>query len=183
MIIPMPDYHRLYQNGGTYFFTVVTYRRNQVFLEDDAVALLNDCFEITRRDHPFTIDAYVILPDHLHMIWTLPETDCDFSMRWNLIKGNFSRRYGTKLESLSTSRQKKREKSIWQRRFWEHLVRDQNDFNRLCDYIHYNPVKHGLVKSPGAWRHSTFRDFRARGLYPEGWGFRVSQELDEMVLE
>ena len=179
----MPDYRRLYENGGTYFFTVVTYHRYPVFQGDNAVALLNNCIEIIRRDHPFVIEAYVILPDHLHMIWTLPETDCDFSLRWNLIKGNFSRRYGMEWESPSMSRGKKREKAIWQRRFWEHLVRDQNDFNRLCDYIHYNPMKHGLAKSPVAWRHSTFRDFQAKGLYPEGWGLTVSKELNEMALE
>lgn len=144
---------------------------------------MNNCIEIIRRDHPFVINAYVVLPDHLHMIWTLPETDCDFSTRWNLIKGNFSRRYGGDGESLSASRQKKGEKTIWQRRFWEHLVRDQNDFNRLCDYIHYNPVKHGLAKSPAEWCHSSFNDFQDRGLYPEGWGRTVNKELKEMELE
>ena len=179
----MPNYHRLYSNGGTYFFTVVTYQRYPVFKDNNSIALLNDCFKTVRRNHPFLIDASVILPDHLHMIWTLPETDCNFSMRWNLIKGSFSRRYGEQYENPSSSRRQKREKAIWQRRFWEHLVRDQHDFNRLCDYIHYNPVKHGLVKSPEEWKHSTFDEFQTRGQYPDGWGDTVSKELKEMEME
>ena len=144
----MPEYRRLYQNGGTWFFTVVTFNRVEVFRNDDLVALLNDCFQLVMHSYPFTIEAMAVLPDHLHTIWTLPDGDSDFSIRWNLVKGNFSRQFGKQLEALSPSRLKKRERAIWQRRFWEHLVRDSDDFNRLCDYIHYNPVKHGLVE-PG----------------------------------
>ena len=182
----MPDYRRLYENGGTYFFTVVTYNRRLVFQEDDAVALLRDCLERTMRAHPFVVEAQVVLPDHLHTIWTLPDGDCDFSMRWNLVKGNFSRRYeqyGMEHKVLPTSHQKKREQVVWQRRFWEHLARDQNDFNRLCDYAHYNPVKHSLVRSPADWNHSTFREFLSKGLYLQGWGAAASKELRDMSLE
>lgn len=179
----MPDYRRLYENGGTYFFTVVTFGRCQVFHGDDAVTLLRDCFERAMRAHPFVVEASVVLPDHLDTIWTLPKGDCDFSTRWNLIKGNFSRQYGRQHQVLSASRQKKREKTVWQRRFWEHLVRDRKDFNRLCDYIHYNPVKHGLVRSPADWGHSTFGEFVAKGLYPQGWGADIDKELRDMSLE
>lgn len=98
---------------------------------------------------PFKIDAIVILPDHLHTIWTLPDNDSDFSNKWKMVKTSFSKKYtGEKPEYHANSLSDKGEKGVWQRRFWEHLVRDQDDFNRCCDYIHYNPVKHGLVKFP-----------------------------------
>lgn len=179
----MPDYRRLYQNGGTYFFTVVTYGRNPVFRSEAAIALLKGCLEHVALAHPLVIEALVILPDHLHTIWTLPEKECDFSTRWSLIKGKFSHQCQMQPQILSTSRQNKRERAVWQRRFWEHLVHDQNDFNRLCDYIHYNPVKHGLARSPEEWPHSTFREFIARGLYPENWSSIVTKEIKEMSLE
>ena len=179
----MPDYRLLYKNGGIYFFTLVTYGRQPVFRHDEVVALLKGCFERTARSHPFTIEALVVLPDHLHTIWKLPDGDCDFSTRWNLIKGTFTQHYEHQDTPLSASRRGKREKAVWQRRFWEHLVRNEDDFNRLCDYIHYNPVKHGLVRAPGEWRHSTFREFLAKGLYPEDWGLTVSNELRRLTLE
>jgi putative transposase len=179
----MPDYRRLYLKGGTYFFTLVTYSRQPVFRQDKTIALLKDCFTRTARSHPFIIEALVVLPDHLHTIWKLPEEDCDFSTRWNLIKGNFTRHYENLDRDISESRRAKREKTVWQRRFWEHLVRNDDEFNRLCDYIHYNPVKHGLVRSPGEWPESTFLEFVTKGLYPKDWGLTVSRELKTMSLE
>ncbi len=179
----MPDYRRLYENGGTYFFTVVAHERRPVFQNEQSVALLRNCFKRVARQHPFIIEALVVLPDHLYTIWKLPEEECDFSTRWNLIKGAFSRHYGEQQGLSSASRRKKRERTVWQRRFWEHLVRGQNEFNHLCDYIHYNPVKHGLVRSPADWPHSTFRKFVAKGLYPQDWGLTVTKELSEMFLE
>jgi putative transposase len=177
----MPDYIRLYESGGTYFFTVVTCIRRPLLRSDSAVSILNGCFKRVMKLHPFTIEALVLLPDHLHTIWTLPSGDSDFSMRWNLIKGNFSRRLRPESDNPSVSREKHREKTVWQRRFWEHLL--QQDFNRHCDYIHYNPVKHGLVRSPGDWVHSTFSEFVAKGLYSPDWGSEISTEITGLNLK
>jgi putative transposase len=163
----MPEYRRYYQNGATYFFTIVTFQRQPIFKEDSNVKLLMDCLDKIMRTHPFEINASVILPDHLHMIWTFPGHDCDFSTRWNLIKGNFSRGFKDSEVISTKSRLKKRERAVWQRRFWEHLIRDQNDYNDLCDYIHYNPVKHGYTNSPLEWKYSTFKQFVEKGLFPE----------------
>ena len=136
------------------------------------------------KNHPFYIEALVILPDHLHTIWTLSDGESDFSSRWNAIKGMFSRRYSAySKENISESRMKKREKGVWQRRFWEHLIRDQNEFNNLCDYIHYNPVKHGLVKSPAEWKHSSYIKFVEQGLYPEEWVLSTNMGLGAIDLE
>ena len=138
----------------------------------------------TRAAHPFRVDAIVILPDHLHTIWTLPDSDPDFSTRWKRIKASFSRNYpGCIIEDISESMHRKKEKGIWQRRFWEHVICDQADYNRHCDYIHYNPVKHGLVNSPLEWKYSSFRKFVEKGLYGQDWGRSVIKELLEMDLE
>jgi len=176
------DYRRNYTKGGTLFFTAVTYGRNPIFLSENAVELLNKSFQYVVSKRPFEIDAMVILPDHLHCIWTLPENDFDFSLRWRLLKSFFSRKYlGTM--TITESMREKREKGVWQRRFWEHTIRDQQDYNRHCDYIHYNPVKHGFVTSPGDWVNSSFRRFVDKGLYPADWGCDVDKGLLKMNLE
>ncbi len=134
--------------------------------------------------YPFRVDAYVILPDHLHIIWTLPDSDSDFSTRWKRIKGTFSRHYvGCCREDISESMRRKKEKGIWQRRFWEHAIRDQSDFNRLYDYIHYNPVKHGLVGLPMEWKYSSLWKFVEKGFYSQDWGQSVAKELLGMDFE
>jgi putative transposase len=180
----MPDYRRAFLNGGTFFFTVVTYKRYPIFKEEPAVNLLRWCFQTTMATHPFKVAAIVILPDHLHTIWTLPDNESDFSTRWKLIKGTFSRHYsGFKPKDISESMLGKNEKGIWQRRFWEHAIRDQEDFNRHCDYIHYNPVKHGLVNSPMEWKYSSFRNLVEKGVYPANWGHSVGKELAGMDFE
>ncbi len=180
----MPEYRRFHQDAGTYFFTVVTERRRPVFSNDAAVALLHRCLTDVNRSHPFASEAMVLLPDHLHTIWTLPEGDSDFSIRWSLVKGSFSRQFELAASyDRSQSRLKKRERGLWQRRFWEHLVRDQNEFNRLCNYIHYNPVKHGLASSPVEWKHSTFGRFVQMGLYPTDQGMSDSDHLAVMDVE
>ena len=128
--------------------------------------------------HPFCIDAMVILPDHLHCIWTLPEGDWDFSTRWRLVKAGFSRACqpsGT--QQIPSSLLRKGERGIWQQRFWEHSIRDETDFNAHCDYIHYNPVKHGLVENPGAWPYTTFHRFVEQGMYEPDWGATVVPDL------
>jgi putative transposase len=122
-------------------------------------------------DHPFKIEAIVILPDHLHCLWTLPPGDEDFSTRWRLIKSYFSHRCTESDQGfVSASRRRKQEKAVWQRRFWEHQIRDEIDFARHVEYIHYNPVKHGLVKAPLDWAYSSFGRYVRTGYYPADWG-------------
>jgi len=180
----MPDYNRNFLKGGTFFFTVVTYKRYPIFSEESYISLLDDCFKSVMEIHPFKIEAKVILPNHLHTIWTLPDEDSDFSTRWKQIKGLFSQLYsGKMLSDISRSMKSKGEKGIWQRRFWEHTIRNQVDFNKHCDYIHYNPVKHGLASSPSEWKYSSFIEFAARGLYTTDWGTGVDKGLLEMNLE
>jgi putative transposase len=122
-------------------------------------------------NHPLKIDAIVILPDHLHALWTLPVGDADFSTRWRLIKSNFSTHCDSSYQGhVSASRRHKREKAIWQRRFWEHQIRDEADFISHVEYIHYNPVKHSLVKTPIEWEYSSFRRYVGAGLCPPDRG-------------
>ena len=139
---------------------------------------LRTAFRETRRHHPFTIDAMVVLPDHLHTIWTLPEADASFAMRWRLIKTAFSRSLPIG-ERISDSRVAKGERGIWQRRYWEHTIRDENDFARHVDYIHINPVKHGLVLRVRDWPHSSFHRMVRLGIYPEDWAGDVSHDAGE----
>ena len=171
--IQMPQYRRHYQKEGSYFFTVVTYKRVQIFEDIDAVNLLRECFRTVMADHPFKIDAIAVLPDHLHCLWSLPDNDYDFSTRWKEIKSRFTNRYieGSIKTTLkpTLSMSKKGEKGIWQRRFWEHAIRNERDYAMHCDYIHYNPVKHGLVKNPVDWPYSSFKRFVENELYPSNW--------------
>ena len=165
-------YRRLKMEGATYFFTVVTFDRRPIFAGRAAVDLLSDAIAEIRGRYPFTVEAQVILPDHLHAMWSLPANVADYSQRWSLIKAVFSRRYARTgpLPSRDASRRRKREQTVWQRRFWEHLVHDDEDYGTHLDYIHYNPVKHGFVLTAGEWPHSTFGEWVARGVYPGGWG-------------
>ncbi|MEP0812479.1 transposase [Trichocoleus sp. ST-U2] len=143
---------------------------------------IKKCFQRHYENHPFKIDACVILPDHLHCIWTLPNGDNDFSTRWRLIKSNFSRNCEQQYhQKVSLSRQSKKEQSIWQRRFWEHQIRDQEDLANHIDYIYYNPVKHGLVKAPKDWEYSSFHRYVAAGIYDLSWGSREEMLFDVSV--
>jgi len=133
--------------------------------------MLNACFRAVNDALPYTTDAIVVLPDHIHCIWTLPDHDLDFSTRWKKIKSAFTRRYsGPRAATISQSMCRKKEASVWQRRFWEHRIRDESDFNRHCDYIHYNPVKHGYVSLPSQWKHGSFGQFVELGFYAPDWG-------------
>ncbi|MFG6104478.1 transposase [Leptolyngbyaceae cyanobacterium CCMR0082] len=155
------QYRRSRREGGTYFFTVVTYNRQQLFDTPEMVELLRESFRTVKQRHPFTIDAIVVLPDHLHCLWTLPKGDANFSTRWRLIKSEFSRHCPEKYKQpCSLARYKKQEQAIWQRRFWEHLIRDENDFVCHVEYIHHNPAKHGLVQNPYDWPYSSIHLFR-----------------------
>lgn len=173
----MTEYRRAYVPGGSWFFTVNLAERKNNRLLVEKIDLLRSAFEYTRQRHPFRMDAVVILPDHMHCIWTLPQDDADFSIRWNLLKGYFSRHIVTG-ERISASRKSRRERGLWQRRFWEHLLRDQNDFNRHADYIHWNPVKHGWVKSVNDWPYSSFHRYVERGVYPRDWGNDEGNDIE-----
>ena len=152
----MRNWKRLRVAGGTYFFTVVTAGREPCFGDPLHVRRLGDALRQTRASHPFTMDALVVLPDHLHCIWTLPAHDPDYSLRWELVK----KRCSAGLREISPLMAGRR---IWQPRFWEHRIRDEGDLRRHLDYIHYNPVKHGHVANPGTWPYSSFGRFvRAR---------------------
>jgi putative transposase len=168
----MPNYRRAGIAGGTYFFTVNTFRRLPVLTEAPVREALRKAIFLTRLTHLFDIDAWVLLPDHLHCIWTLPRGDADFSLRWAKIKRMVSKECGAAFgtEDVSASRTRRNEAGLWQRRFWEHLIRDDEDFARHADYIHWNPVKHGLVVRTAEWPYSTFHRFVREGVYPADWG-------------
>lgn len=176
----MSNYRRSRVAGGTYFFTLTTLNRLPVLTEAPVRAALREAILQTRITHPFEIDAWVLLPDHLHCIWTLPHGDADFSIRWSNIKRGVSLQCGDKfgVPRLTASRTKRRESGLWQRRFWEHQIRDERDFARHADYIHWNPVKHGLVAHAMEWPYSTFHRFVREGAYLPGWGVAGQVDLN-----
>ncbi|MDD2913915.1 MAG: transposase [Gallionella sp.] len=164
----MRTYTRAFAPGGTFFFTAnLADRSKTLFIEH--IDELRESVKRVRDIHPFHIDAMVVLPEHIHAIWTLPPGDTDYPNRWALIKAGFSRKL-PKTERIIKSRSRKGERGIWQRRYWEHQIRDENDFARHVDYIHYNPVKHGHVKSPCDWVHSSVHRFIRDGFLPPDWG-------------
>ena len=166
----MPDYRRHRVPGGRYFFTLaLADRRTDLLVRE--IAALRAAVARTRHLHPFRIDAWVVLPEHMHAVWTLPEGDAAYSVRWALIKRWFSAAIPPG-EDRSASRAAKGERGLWQRRFWEHTVRDDADFARHVDYVHFNPVKHGLAASAADWPYSSFRHAVARGSYPVTWALR-----------
>lgn len=161
----MRTYTRAWIPGGTYFFTVNLAQRRDNTLLVDRIHLLRQAFRLVIASHPFVIDAMVVLPEHLHCIWRLPDGDDRFDIRWRLIKTVFSRAMMPD-ERISTSRERRNERGIWQRRYWEHVIRDDEDWRRHLDYIHYNPVKHGYVQRVRDWPHSSFHRFVRQGVYP-----------------
>ena len=163
----MVRYRRNFVPGGTYFFTATLEDRRSFALVDH-VEKLRSAFRVTRGEKPFTIDAVVILPDHLHIIMTLPDADSDFSGRWRRVKGLFTHQLVA--SGAAISRNRRGEFALWQRRFWEHTVRDEADFERCVSYIHFNPVKHGLVKSASDWPYSSLHRYVRAGLLPADWG-------------
>jgi putative transposase len=163
----MPQYRRAKFNGSTFFFTVVLADRSSSLLVDQ-IDHLRQAYRVVQERRPFDTVAICVLPDHVHAIWSLPDGDSDFSTRWSLIKSGFSR--GLDARPRSQSKIAKREKGIWQRRYWEYAIRDDEDFERHVDYIHFNPVKHGHVKRVVDWPHSTFHRMVRLGVYPQDWG-------------
>jgi putative transposase len=162
----MVRYRRNFIPGGTWFFTVTLADRRSDALVGH-VAVLRSAFRAARHARPFAIDAIVVLPDHLHAILTLPSNDADFSGRWRRIKGHFSSALIG--EGLELKRWPNGDLALWQRRFWEHTIRDDRDFARHIDYIHFNPVKHGLVRHVRDWPFSSFHRYVREGILPEEW--------------
>ncbi len=154
--------------GGTYFFTVNLLERKKTLLVDH-IDELRLAITKTQNNKPFHIDGWVILPDHMHCIWTLPKGDDDYSGRWRAIKKEFSKSL-PKIERLSKTKVKRNERGIWQHQFWEHTIRDDRDYQAHMDYLHFNPVKHGLVGSVKEWKYSTFHHLVKKGVHPENWG-------------
>ena len=166
----MPNYRRALMPGGTFFFTVVAADRSTDTLTMHVDAL-RDAIRVVRSRHPFSLDAIVVLPDHLHAIWTLPHGDRDFSSRWRLIKDRFSRAV-PRTEARTPSRVRAGERGLWQRRFLEHCIRNDEDLAAHLAYVHYNPVRHGHVGRAADWPYSTIhREIRA-GRLPADWGSR-----------
>ena len=190
-------YRRVFIPGGSFFFTLVTENRRPLLASAEAVDVLRQAFRSVKAARPFALDAIVVLPDHLHCIWTLPQYDADFATRWRLIKTWFTKHCDPALRSgpgqsldvalrqkapnatytLKPSRAARKEQAIWQRRYWEHALRDETDLARHVDYIHFNPVKHGHVSAAMEWPYSSFRRYVAEGLYSMDWG-RGAMDFD-----
>ncbi len=167
----MPNYRRAIE-GNTWFFTVVTHGRQRFLLDADVRRALHKAIERVRQTAPFHIDAFVLLPDHLHCVWTLPENDHEYGMRWRLIKTFVTQACRDRLQNrnlLSARRAAKRQSTLWQNRYWEHLIRDDDDFARHLDYIHWNPVKHGLAARVADWPYSSFHRYVKSGIYGPDW--------------
>jgi len=171
----MSRYRRLH-NGLTFFFTVVAYQRRPIFCDPGFRAALRQSITAVRVARPFTIDAWVLMPNHMHCIWTLPERDFDYGRRWGEIKRYVSNVCRETLHDpalLKRSAKKRNESTIWQRRFWEHQIRNDVDFERHMDYVNFNPVKHGFVLNVAEWEHSTFHRYVRDGMYAQDWGGTV----------
>jgi putative transposase len=168
----MADYRRAFRPGGTFFFTIVTFERRPIFSEASNVERLRAAISAVMREQPFEFIAGVVLPDHAHYLWTLPSNDGDFSKRIGRMKSLFTKSQPvgcTPPAVLSPSHLKHRDAGVWQRRFWEHTIRDEDDFNEHLNYIHYNPVKHGLARCPHESKFSSFRKWVNLGMYEPDW--------------
>ena len=169
----MPEYRRIRTKGATYFFTVVAYQRQRILCLRKSLEAMQRVFADVASRLPFRTDAWVILPDHMHVVWTLPEGDSDYSTRWDILKKDLTKDLRCLADAdaaSTTSRVRHRDGTVWQRRFWEHQIRDEPDYRTHLDYIHFNPVKHGFTASPKDWQHSSFHKWVARGAYEEDWG-------------
>lgn len=177
----MPRYRRSIVPGGTFFFTVVTEGRQAVLTQPDVRDALREAIMRVREHAPFRIDGWVLMPDHLHAIWTLPPDDADFADRWRRVKAYVTRQCGERYRQpkrLTRYRKGKGQGTFWQHRFWEHQIRDERDFRRHLDYVHANPVKHRYVQRAGDWPWSTFHRYVREGVYTPDWCAEVGA-LDE----
>jgi putative transposase len=165
------QYRRTFIPGGSYFFTIVTKRRQKLFVSDTNVEVLRQAFRNVMKKRPFNIDAAVVLPDHLHFVWTLPANDADYPTRWRLIKTWFTKHCEHKYQfGLNASQVKRGEQAIWQHRYWEHLLQNEVDFEWHINYIHYNPVKHNYVNKPFDWKYSSLHKYVKQGIISDKWG-------------
>ena len=171
--VSMSRYIRSNRHGGTFFFTVVSYKRRKILCEEIIRSALHQAIVDVRKIHPFNINAWVLLPDHLHCILTLPPHDSSFGIRWSLIKRIVTQQCPLSLitdSTLNQSQRKRRESVVWQRRFWEHEIKNNDDYEKHFNYVHYNPVKHGLVDNLKDWPYSTFHRYVEEGVYECDWG-------------
>ena len=187
----MPDFRRYFVPGGTYFFTLVSASRFPLFRDASARTLLGTIMREKREEMPFTTVAMVLLPDHLHAIWSLPEEDDDYPNRWKAIKAKFTSEWlssGGQEQQIAGGYRRQRRRGVWQPRFMEHTIRDQQDLHNHADYVHYNPVKHGHALAPKLWPWSSFHRYVRSGDYPEDWGASDRPppdfgDIDEDLLE
>jgi putative transposase len=169
----MPDYRRWYVAGGTYFFTAVTLGRQRILCGNAARSCLHEAIETVRKKRPFTLVAIILLPNHIHTVWALPPGDADYPIRWKRLKEEFTLAYlarGGVEVPPTLSRVRQGERGVWQRRYWEHAVRDEEDLKRCVDYVHWNPKKHGHVASVRDWPWSSFHRYVELGEYAREWG-------------
>ena len=179
----MTNYRRLRQPGGTYFFTLVTFNRKPILTSPICREILRNAWINVQLKHPFETVAVCLMPEHIHTIWRLPEGDVNYSMRWNEIKRHFTHEYLRQIDiddERNESRIKRREQAVWQRRYWEHTFFDEDDLNTHIDYIHYNPVKHGLAERVDDWAWSSYHQYVGMGMYPAGWGENVDAKVMNM---
>jgi len=175
----MPNWRRAHVPGGTYFFTVVTDARRHLFRSARARRLLGETIRECIVRYPFTVRAIVLLPDHLHAIWALPRGDDDYPRRWAWIKRSFTRKWlmaGGIENPVSDGRRRDGRRGVWLPKYWEHTIEDEDDYESHFDYVHFNPVKHGLVRSPRDWPWSSFHRWVRAGVYPSHWGSGIDGE-------
>lgn len=180
----MPNYRRAYSPGSSIFLTLVTYNRTPIFRHPENVQRLRWAITLMKTNMAVEITAAVILPDHIHFIWKLPQGDSNYSKRVGRLKVLFTQSLQGKHvlpNDVSLSRQKHQESNVWQRRFWEHTTRDEADWIRHLNYLHYNPVKHKLVGCPHQWEYSSFHRYVSEGYYPENWGCQCEGRMVESV--
>jgi putative transposase len=169
----MPNYKRVYIPGGTFFFTVVTYDRRPILTDPISRRLLRQSWLLEKRCRPFDLEAICLMPDYIHFIFRLPEQDSDYSTRISGMKARFTKSFlenKNGYNGMYITKLGKGERTVWQHRFWEHMIRDEDDFRRHVDYIHYNPVKHGLVSNVKDWPWSSFHRYVRDGIYTSDWG-------------
>jgi putative transposase len=187
----MADYRRYFVAGGTYFFTIVTNGRAELFAQEVARRILGEKMRECQKEWPFEVNAIVLLPEHLHTIWTLPPGDAAYPRRWAWIKKEFTKEWlaqGGKEQPVSAARRERGDRGVWQPRYWEHTIDDEHDFERHFDYVHYNPVKHGRARSPKDWPYSSFHRWVDQGVYDAEWGSLDQgvlkfEDLDETAME
>ncbi len=182
----MPDFRRYFVPGGSYFFTAVTDGREPILCRPEARAILRSKLEECQTRWKFAIEAIVLLPDHLHTIWTLPPEDEDYPLRWAWIKKEFTKDWlsaGYDERPVSDGRRKDGRRGVWQPKYWEHLIRDETDHENHMNYLHYNPVKHGYVSLPREWRWSSFHRWARAGVYDPDWGAAEAGRLAKLTIE